>query len=135
MWVTANFRVQWPEWAHLFMTTISINLYQRAKNQSFSSFCSTDIVDLKILQSDWRQAFLFISREPEFFQIWDLPKHTATDISFHYRINLKKLTKLSYTFKKPWAWLIFPHFGGKNFIFKKSGSTWAPNTMLSSRKN
>ena len=32
---------------------ISMNLYQHAKNQTFSLFCSTDIIDLKSLQSDW----------------------------------------------------------------------------------
>ena len=31
---------------------ILMNFHQHAKNQTFSSFCSRDIVDLKILQSD-----------------------------------------------------------------------------------
>ena len=46
-----------PEWAHPFMTMpapiffnhflISMNLYQYAEYQAFSSFCSRDVVDLK----------------------------------------------------------------------------------------
>ena len=50
---------------------ISINLYQHAKNQAFSSLCSGDIVNLKILQSDWSRAFWPISQEPDFSQVWD----------------------------------------------------------------
>ena len=42
---------------------------KHAKNQSFSSFCSRDIDDLKILQSDGLRAFWSISQEPE------LPKY------------------------------------------------------------
>ena len=48
---------------------ISMNLYQHAKNQAFSLFCSRDIVGLKILQSDWSRAFWPIYQEPEFSQI------------------------------------------------------------------
>ena len=40
---------------------ISINLYQYAKKLVFSSFFSRKIVDLKILESDWRRAFCPIS--------------------------------------------------------------------------
>ena len=79
-WDTAKFRVLLPEWSHPFMTMptpifsnhllTSMNLYQHAKNQFFSSFFSRDIVDLKILQSDWPRAFWLISQKPEFFQIW-----------------------------------------------------------------
>ena len=51
------------------MTTISMNLYHYARNQTFLSFSYKDIVDLKILRSNWSQAFWFISQAPEFFQI------------------------------------------------------------------
>ena len=93
-----------------------------------------EIFALKILQSDWLRGFRAISHEPKCPQIWDLFKHTAININFHYR--QKMITKLSYTFKEPSAW----PFWGQNIIFKKSGSvmhnnTWAPNTMLSFRKN
>ena len=36
---------------------ITMNLYQHAKNQVFSSFCSRDMADLKILLSDSPRAF------------------------------------------------------------------------------
>ena len=50
---------------------ISMNLYQHTKNQAFSSFFSGDIVNLKILQSDWPRAFWLKSQEPDFSQVWD----------------------------------------------------------------
>ena len=60
------------------------------KNQAFSSFCSRDIIDLKILRSNWPRAFWPISKERKFSQIWDLSKHTAININFHYRLTWKK---------------------------------------------
>ena len=75
-WDTANFRVVTPEWLHPFLTMppsiffdsllISMDLYHNAKKQSFLSFCSRDIVNLKILQSDWLTAFWPKSQEPDF---------------------------------------------------------------------
>ena len=66
-WDTANFSVWRLESPHTFLTKptpiffnellISMNIYQHAKKQAFSSFSSRDIVDLKILQSDWPRAF------------------------------------------------------------------------------
>ena len=41
------------------------------KNQAFPSFCSGDIVNLKILQSDWPRAFWPISQKPEFSKVLD----------------------------------------------------------------
>ena len=61
-----------------------MNLHQYAKNQAFSSFCSRDIVNLKILQSDWSRAFWPISQEQDFSQVWDLSKNTANNIKFVY---------------------------------------------------
>ena len=69
---------------------ISMNMYQHAKNQTFSSSCSRDIVDLRILQSDWSTAFWPISQEPDFSQVWDLCKNT-TKINFLYRANSEKI--------------------------------------------
>ena len=46
-----------------------MTLYQHTKNQAFSSFCSGDIGNLKILQSDWTRAFRPISHEPDFSQV------------------------------------------------------------------
>ena len=48
-----------------------MNLHQHAEIQAFSSLCSSDVVDLKILQSDWPRAFWYISQELDFSQIWD----------------------------------------------------------------
>ena len=50
---------------------ISINLYQHVKNQAFSLLRSGDIVNLKILQSDWLRAFWPVSQETDFFQVWN----------------------------------------------------------------
>ena len=60
-------------------TLISLNLHQYAKNQA-SSFCSRDIVNLKVLQSDWLRAFWPISQEPD----------TANITKFLYRPNVEK---------------------------------------------
>ena len=32
--------------------------------------------------------------------------------------ELRKKTELSYTFKEPWSWPIFPFLGGKTFFSK-----------------
>ena len=66
-------------------------LIQHAKNQAFSSIYSRDIVDLKILQSDWQRAFWSISQEPDFSQVWDLRKNRINNINFFYRLNSEKI--------------------------------------------
>ena len=48
---------------------ILVNLYQYVKNWVVSSVCSGEMVDLKILQSDWLRAFRPLSEEQEFSQI------------------------------------------------------------------
>ena len=60
------------------------------KKQAFSSFCSRDTINLKILQSDWPRAFWPTSQEPDFFHIWDLCKNTENIIKFLYRPNSVK---------------------------------------------
>ena len=67
-----------------------MNLHQYAKNQAFSSFYSRDIVNLKILQSDWSRTFWPISQEPNFSQVWDFYKNIANIIKFLYRPNSEK---------------------------------------------
>ena len=62
-WHTANFKIPRPKWWHTFLTMhtwtlfnqlfIFMSFHQHAKNWTISSFCYKDIVDLKILQSDW----------------------------------------------------------------------------------
>ena len=56
-----------------------------------SSFCSRDMVGLKILQSYWPRAFWPMSHGPDFSQIWNLCKNTANNINFHYRPNPEKI--------------------------------------------
>ena len=68
-----------------------MNLHQFAKNQAFSIFCSRDIVNLKILQSDWLRAFWTISHDPDFSQVQDLCKNTANIITFLHRQNSEKI--------------------------------------------
>ena len=64
-----------------------MNLYQHAKNQAISLICSGDMIDSKIVQSNWLRKFWPLSWEQKFSQIWDLHKNTANNISFHYRTN------------------------------------------------
>ena len=59
-----------------------MNLYQHTKNQAFLLFCSRDVVNLKILESDWPTAFWPISQELDLSQIWDLCKDTVNNIDF-----------------------------------------------------
>ena len=49
-----------------------VNLYQHAKNEAVSSICSGEMLDLKILQSEWLRAFWPISQEQHFPQMEDL---------------------------------------------------------------
>ena len=58
-----------------------VNLYQHAKNHAFSPTCSGDMVDKKILQSNWLRRFWPISQEQKSFQIWHLRWDTAKNIS------------------------------------------------------
>ena len=67
-----------------------MNFYQHAKNQALSPLFSRDLVDFKILQSDWPRAFWSISQEPDYPQIWDLCKNTANNVNFHYRPKSEK---------------------------------------------
>ena len=69
-----------------------MNLYQCAKNQAFSSLCPRDLVNLKILKSDWPRAFwLIVISGIRLLQIWDLCKHTANNMNFHYRPKSEKI--------------------------------------------
>ena len=48
---------------------IFVNLMQNAKNETVSSIYFGEIVDLKILQSDWLRIFQLIFQEQDFSQI------------------------------------------------------------------
>ena len=49
--------------------SIFMNLHLHAKNEAVSSICSREIVDFKILLSDWLRVFWPISHEQDFSQI------------------------------------------------------------------
>ena len=76
---TVNFRVQRPDWPHSFLTMphqklfnqllIFVNLYQ---HEAVSSICSGEMLDLKVLESEWLRAFWPIFLEQKFFQTEDL---------------------------------------------------------------
>ena len=51
---------------------IFVNLYKNAKNEAVSSICSGNIIDIKILQSDWLRALWPLSQEQDFSQMYDL---------------------------------------------------------------
>ena len=109
-WDTANFRVLWPDWPHPFLTMptqkkidqllIYVNFYQHAKNQicsiNISLICSGDMVDYKILQSDWLRTIWPISHEQKFSQTCNLCRNLANNINFHYRPNSVKINAKSF---------------------------------------
>ena len=64
---------------------IFVKLYQHAKNEAASSICSGEMVDLKILQSEWLGVFW-----QDLSQIKDLYRNTANNINFHYIKNSGK---------------------------------------------
>ena len=66
---------------------VYVNLHQHAKNTAISLISSGDMVDKKILQSDWLTTFWPISQEQKFSQVWDLCRNTANDIYFNCRTN------------------------------------------------
>ena len=68
-----------------------MNFYRHVENQTISSLCSGDVVDSKILESDWLRAFSHISQEPNFSQIWELYKNRANKVNFHYRTVSEKI--------------------------------------------
>ena len=124
LWDTANFSALRPGWAHPFLTTptpiflnqllFSINLYQHAESQDFSSLSSGDIVNLKILQFDWPTAFWPNLRNQVF------PKHEISariqQIIWNFfidQIQKNAMTKFSNKSYKPYFWSIFPTFGTK----------------------
>ena len=62
-------RVQRLDWPHPFfimlnqkisdLLLIFVNLYHHEKNEAVSSICSEEVINLKILQSDWPILCLF----------------------------------------------------------------------------
>ena len=116
---------------------ISINFNQYAKNQALSSFCSRDLVDLKILQSDWPKAFWSISQQPDFSQIYDLREiQQIVSTLIIDQIQEKSMSRFFNKFKKPYSGRIFV---AKAFSSKNPNVThnfmWVSNTRPKFRKN
>ena len=96
-----------------------MNLYQCAKNQAFSSLCSRDLVNLKILKSDWPRGFwLIVISGIRLLQIWDLCKHTANNMNFHYRPKSEKIINDQF-FQSIQKNVFLAHFGAK-ILFSKN---------------
>ena len=101
--------------------------------------------DLKILQSDWLRTFWLVSQEPEFSQIWDLCRNTASNRNFHYRTNIVKINGNIFQYTQKLLFLahfclIFPIFEAKKIFSEKSGSAthnfiWVSSSMPKFRKN
>ena len=89
-----------------------MNFHQHQKNQTISLTCSGDMVDWKILKSDWLKTFWPISQEQRFSIIWDLCKNTANDIkNIREQTQKKLMIKFFNKFKKQFLahfWSIFP---------------------------
>ena len=66
-----------------------MNLYQHAKNKAITLIPSGDMVDLKILQSDWLRIIWYIPQEPNFSQIF--VQNTANNKNLNYRTNSVKI--------------------------------------------
>ena len=124
---------------------ISANSYQHAKNWAILLICSGDMVNEKILQSNWLRTFWPLSQEPKFFQIWDLCRNTANNKNFHYRTNSLKINDnifpyIQKTLFLTHSWSIFPILGAKTFFSGKSGSVthnfiWVSSIMPKFGKN
>ena len=99
-----------------------MNLYQHSKNEDISSICSGDIVDLKILQSDWLRAVWQISQEPDFSHIYEFCNNFAIfkHYKFLYRINSEKINHqiLHYIKQKKTLLAYLPHSWGKKTLYR-----------------
>ena len=101
---------------------IFVNLYQLIKNKVASSISSGEILDLKVLQSEWLRAFWSICLE-HFFQIEDLYRNTVNNINFNSeQVQGKLMTQFFFKFKRTCfrpIFCLFPlFFGAKNVCQK-----------------
>ena len=119
LWARSSHTHFWPPLPPIYFKQllISINLYQHAKNQAFSSLCFGDQVDLKILLSDWPRVFWSISQEPGFPKIWDLWNNTASNINSLYRPKSEKKLWLNFPINP--KNLTFGPFFWRRYYFKK----------------
>ena len=59
-------------WLHTPNQMVEVfNVYLHAENKFHRSFLSWDITISRILQFDWQTPFWSITRNPEFYQIWN----------------------------------------------------------------
>ena len=86
------------------------------KKEAVSSICFGEVINLKMLQSDWLRAF-WSNLQKKISQIWDLFWNTKNNIKIHYRTNSVKSIE-----KRPYFWPISPNFGGKKSFSKISSS-------------
>ena len=102
-----------------------MNLDQYAKNQDFLSFCSRDIVNFKILQSDWSRAFWRISQN-QIFPKYGIYARIQQIIQTFFidQIQKKTITKFFNKFKNP----IFGIFLGQKIFFSKNPAPWHTTT-------
>ena len=91
-WDTVNFRVQWPDWPHPFLTILNQKIFDQFFNLcEFVSTCKKPgyFIDL-FWKYDWLNLIGWENFGPylknkKFSQIWDLCRNTAKNIYFHYR--------------------------------------------------
>ena len=76
-----------------FWSTFSLSEFaSTCKNEAILLISSGDMVDKKILQSDWLRKFWPISQGQKFSQTGDLCRNTANNIYFHCRTNSVNIT-------------------------------------------
>ena len=68
-----------------------MNLYQNAKNKVALLICYEEMLNLKILQSEWLRAFWPLFQERDFSQIEDFYRNTTNNINFHFRASSEKI--------------------------------------------
>ena len=134
-WDTVNFIVPRPDWPHsffpktfwsTFQLLFFVNLYQHAKNEAVSSICSGEIVDLKILQSDWLRAFMNKS----------FPKYEICTGTQQIKVNNQVISTNSKTLLLARFWSISPILGAKKYFPENLAVThnWVSSNMPKFRK-
>ena len=113
-WDRVTFRIQTTDWSHPFLSMPN-------QKTTVSSTCSGEIVDLKILESDWLRPFWLISQNKIFPHIRFVQEHRKK-IFIIEQIHWKLLTKFFFISKKHYFWSISPIFRAKKVFFKKSSS-------------
>ena len=100
-----------PKWYYQFIEHFRV--YLQAKNQ----------LHLPCYSEYWLSPFCPINREPDFCQIWDWWCNINNNISFHFRLFLRKILKFLINFSKNPKKLFWGQFGsfllrfGQKWIF------------------